>query len=357
VEHLDQTDDLEVHASWSKQAENADRLTSSGVPSCPVDTFRSGWGALSVWRLIRAAAVLRAYVRRHRVDVVVVTMSQAWQAFALRALPRRVGVLLTVHDGVRHPGERSRVLDLLARLEIGRAQVIMCLSDAVAAQVRSRHPRVPVVVSALPADATCSNAPRELPLAPARLQVGFFGRLLEYKGVDLFAAAAEQLRTACPRLDFVVVGQGPVQVQETANLRVERRWVAEGDVAQVVDGFDLLVLPYREASQSGVVGLAVAAGVPVVATPVGGLAQQVAQTGIGVLTAEVSASAIAESVLRLCSDPVHYRSLSETALRTARTQLSWRRVAADYAAAVVALRPPSSAGAADDRSMNLEVPS
>ena len=55
---------------------------------------------------------------------------------------------------------------------------------------------------------------------------------------------------------------------------VENRWVPEGEVAALVAWADAVVLPYREASQSGVAAAAIAARRWVVATCVGGLVEQ-----------------------------------------------------------------------------------
>jgi glycosyltransferase involved in cell wall biosynthesis len=57
---------------------------------------------------------------------------------------------------------------------------------------------------------------------------------------------------------------------------IENHWVAEADIPGLIAQADALVLPYREASQSGVIPIAHAMGVPVVAMPAGGLSEQVA---------------------------------------------------------------------------------
>jgi glycosyltransferase involved in cell wall biosynthesis len=55
---------------------------------------------------------------------------------------------------------------------------------------------------------------------------------------------------------------------------VENRWVPESEIGPLLAWSDALILPYREASQSGVAAAALAAGRPVIATRVGGLSEQ-----------------------------------------------------------------------------------
>jgi glycosyltransferase involved in cell wall biosynthesis len=58
------------------------------------------------------------------------------------------------------------------------------------------------------------------------------------------------------------------------NVMVENRWAAETELGAVFGWADALILPYHEASQSGVAAAAIAAGRPVIATRVGGLSEQ-----------------------------------------------------------------------------------
>ena len=105
-----------------------------------------------------------------------------------------------------------------------------------------------------------------------------FGRLRAYKGLDLLA---EALRLMGPRPDMEVrvVGQGPestalADLRALPGVKVENRWVPEREVSTILNWSDVVVLPYREASQSGIAPTALAAGRRVVATQVGGLLEQ-----------------------------------------------------------------------------------
>jgi glycosyltransferase involved in cell wall biosynthesis len=87
------------------------------------------------------------------------------------------------------------------------------------------------------------------------------------------------VRAAHPAARLRIVGEGDAEALAPGlgalpGVTLEPRWVADGEMAQVIAAARLVVLPYREASQSGVLPLALALGVPVVATRVGGLAEQ-----------------------------------------------------------------------------------
>jgi glycosyltransferase involved in cell wall biosynthesis len=133
-----------------------------------------------------------------------------------------------------------------------------------------------------------------------------FGRLLPYKGLDLLA---EALRLLGPRpdLEVRVVGNGPESPALTAlrqlpGVTVENRWVPEAEVEPLFAWADALVLSHREASQSGGAAAAVAARRWVVATSVGGIAEQLRDEPMAVLC-EPAADSLAAALRRLLEAP------------------------------------------------------
>jgi glycosyltransferase involved in cell wall biosynthesis len=71
---------------------------------------------------------------------------------------------------------------------------------------------------------------------------------------------------------------------------VENRWVPEGEIGALIAWADILVLPYKEASQSGVAPAAMAAGRYVVSTRVGGLVEQLGDNELATLCEPDTAS-------------------------------------------------------------------
>ena len=90
---------------------------------------------------------------------------------------------------------------------------------------------------------------------------------------------------------------------------------------------DVVVLPYIEASQSGVIPLAYAAGKPVVVTAVGGLPEAVEDGRTGLVVAPRDERALADAVVRLLDDPVLARELGAAGRRKLDAEWSPARVA------------------------------
>lgn len=312
-----------LHVSGNPAVEPAVRPPRT-IPRFDVRTYAGGAGAvLGVPRLLAQALRLRRAVRRGRIGVVFVPMFTLWQTLALRVwLPSDVRYVTTVHDAVDHPGERHPVRDLCRAIELRRADAVVTYSGAVQEAVRRRVPQRPVVRLALGAPA--ADPPRTAPTRPP--VIGFFGRLVEYKGLDEFVGAIQRLATGREvRGEVHGAGRaGPDLRERSAPVDWHIGYVGEADVMTVLRRFDLLVLPYQEASQSGVVLQAFAAGLPVVATPVGGLREQVEGRG-GVIAEGRDAGALAQAVERLLDDPDEYERQSRLAVRTA-TEAGWPAV-------------------------------
>ena len=127
-------------------------------------------------------------------------------------------------------------------------------------------------------------APSPLPPTPP-LRLLFLGYIRRYKGVDVLLRAISVLMSRGVDVRALVAGEAWGLQDELGTLArelgiensVEFRfsYVDDAEVVDLLAGHHLVVQPYREASQSGVIPLAMAARRPVVVTRVGGLEEQV----------------------------------------------------------------------------------
>ncbi|MDE2581541.1 MAG: glycosyltransferase family 4 protein [Rhodospirillales bacterium] len=272
----------------------AEILLGPEPPRCdlPMPTY-AGVGGL-IGQALRAPVViarLTSALRRLRPDLAVCAMPGPLDLL-MRAATRRAGIPLAVivHDAEAHPGDGFPLQFRLQRALVRRADRVLALSEHVVERLRAQRlvrAGTPLLRGTHPPFDFGVSAPSGAHDGPRR--VLSFGRLLPYKGLDLLA---EALRLLGPRPDMVVrvVGQGPESAALAAlralpGVTVENRWVPEQEVGTLLAWADIVVLPYREASQSGVAAAALAAGRRVVATRVGGIARQLEGEALAVLCA------------------------------------------------------------------------
>ncbi|MGK7865235.1 glycosyltransferase family 4 protein, partial [Falsiroseomonas sp. E2-1-a4] len=319
---------VELSLSISAQGEFRDRFRNLNVPTDIVDTYRDLSGFAT--GLLRLPALTRQIVARARqADVVVSGMTHVWTPLVAPALARAgVAFVPVVHDATPHPGDFSWAWNWRLGRELGAARAAVALSDQVAAALAARAPALPLIRAPLPALFTVP--PAALPQRVAEqgaLRLLFFGRLRAYKGLDLLRDAFRLLHQSHPGASLRVVGEGDPEacapgLAALPGVRLERRWVAEADIPALLAEADAVVLPYREASQSGVAPQALAMGVPVVATPVGGLTEQVRPGAGGILASAVTAPALAEA-LAVLMDPARLSALRQEAARAGAAAADW----------------------------------
>ena len=153
----------------------------------------------------------------------------------------------------------------------------------------------------------CDVARRRLPgcpfAEPASFVFGTVGRLQAVKNQALLARAFVRLLEIAPdlreRVRLVIVGEGPTRVEITRILADANAsalaWLpgARDDVAQALRSFDAFVLPSLAEGISNTILEAMASGLPVIATRVGGNAELVDDGTTGTLVPSADTEALA----------------------------------------------------------------
>ncbi len=258
---------------------------------------------------------------------------------------RRAGVPVVVHtEHGKHYDHRRRTR-WLGRLAARGAARFFCVSADIAAAVGAHRIAPPGKIRVVPngIDTTRfqeeneAGAVRQSLGIPANAPViGTVGRLSEVKRQDLLIRAFQQVRARLADAHLLLVGDGPW-------LGRLRELVAGLGLADSVHfaGYQAQPAPYLQAmdlfaltSQSEGMPLAVleawAAGLPVVATRVGGLPELVDDGRTGILVAFGDDAALARALGDLLADPATARRLGAAGRDRVEARYSLRRMADEY---------------------------
>ncbi len=216
-------------------------------------------------------------------------------------------------------------LDLLNRRAFSASDAVVANSELVKEYIarvyRAPQDRVRVVHNGIDLN-RFRGAVRESPSASPTV-VGV-GRVVRQKNPELFVRAAKSLLSDFPEARFRWIGAGDMLSRLESDLAREglaERISFEGersDVEKVLVEADLLWLTSDWEGLPNVVMEAMACGVPVVATDVGGTSELFLSGNEGALVDAGDGDAIAVATRRLLSDPEAYRSASTAALASAR---------------------------------------
>ncbi|MGI9419689.1 MAG: glycosyltransferase family 4 protein [Geminicoccaceae bacterium] len=252
----------------------------------------------------------------------------------LNLLPYLIGrrpTVVTVHDAEPHPGDTESGLMprfVIDRFNLGGTRLIVHGESIKEGLVR-RIGRSSDDIDVLPhvALGRYAELARREALVPApkagRRNILFFGRIMAYKGLPILLDAGDALKEEVPGLKLVVAGRGPALDDlrpRLADDHVELHdgFIPDADVAQLFLDTELVVLPYVEASQSGILALAAAFGKPAIVSDVGEIGELVRSTGMGLVVPPKDPDALANAVRRVLSDPAIAKELADASAATAK---------------------------------------
>jgi glycosyltransferase involved in cell wall biosynthesis len=195
--------------------------------------------------------------------------------------------------------------------------------------------KVAVIGNALPPAAFAQTAPT-VPRRAGTLRVAMIARMnAAYKNHRGFLRAAAQLSQNLSNLEFLLVGDGPLRQElerETAELGLQGRVQFLGDrrdIPGVLASVDVSVVPSDSESLSNVMLESMAAGVPVVATDVGGNVE-LGSGDRAVLVARNDEAALAAGLQRVLANPQLRMTISSRAQEFAKTNFNAERIRAQY---------------------------
>ena len=250
------------------------------------------------------------------------------------AAPRvRQRLAVTLHDPRPHRGERSP-RKLLANWTLRRnAREIFVFGEVLKQHLMEQGvpaQKITVVPHGTFGSFTATDGvPDEQPTAL------FFGRILPYKGLEVLLRAAPLIRQRIPEFRLLIAGEGDVSPyaellaaeEATGQLELINRFVSDVEMAQLLARSSAVVLPYLEATQSGVVPLAYGARRPVVATAVGAIPEIVKNGKTGLLVPAGDHVALADATVALLSDRKLAEVIADAGRRYADDSLSWDAIA------------------------------
>jgi glycosyltransferase involved in cell wall biosynthesis len=296
-----------VHVACSVGGVRAGVLADAGIPVTVlldelVERRVSGRYGRALSRLVAELrpAVLHAHL----------FASAAAAVHAVRGV--HVPLLVTEHTEGPWRDRRARAVSGLVYRHADRVVAVStAIRDLVVTEYGVAPDRVEVLLPTTTATPTAGGPPP----APGRPVVGVVGRLVPEKGVDVFLRAAALVSAVVPQAAFLVVGDGPLRPDlehRAAVLGLADTVTFTGyrsDAARLVAGLDVLTVPSRSDGSPLVVCEAMAAGVPVVASRVGGLPDLVEDGGSGLLVRPGEAEDLARALVSLLLDPEAARRL------------------------------------------------
>ncbi len=256
-------------------------------------------------------------------------------AWAMREL-RRDHVVVDVHDPTPHAGERNWRTSLARRLTYPHVQRFILHSHSLQGDFRRRYRiaehktvTIPLGVYDVFREWTSNFVSSE------DANVLFFGRLSQYKGIETLYQAAPLVAEKVPNVRFVVAGRSvpgyqlpsPPTLPRSASMEIVQDYIPTLQLVEYLQTASVVVCPYSDATQSGVIMTSYALGKPVVATRVGGLSEYVEEGTTGLLVPPGDPAALAAAIVSVLTDPRLRNQLRSGLAEVQRGRLNWTSIA------------------------------
>ncbi|MBJ7348707.1 MAG: glycosyltransferase family 4 protein [Thermoleophilaceae bacterium] len=246
-------------------------------------------------------------------------------------------VVLTAHDVVPReprPGQLGALAKTFKRVDAvvvhskhGRARLI----DELDVDPAKVHVIPHGVFDYLATQQQCTPLPPEL-AAVTRPVVLCFGLMRPYKGIDLLI---EAFKAVGPDAELWIVGMPRMPLEPLQALaavlgdrvRFVPRFVVDSELPAYFERADVVVLPYREIDQSGVLFTALAFGKPLLVTRVGGFSEIADQHSAALAVQPGDSAALANGLDQLLGSPELRAQLAAAAAKLADGEFAWSTIA------------------------------
>lgn len=246
-------------------------------------------------------------IRSTQPDVVHFTGPHVWNPALLLKLKRaRIKTVHTIHDLDPHSGVGyGKLLYLWNNSILRTANHILVhghlYRDRLVQQGRpeqqvSYAPLLHLFLS-YEAEAALRRTPPTATTEPFAL---FFARIEAYKGVDVLLDAMRQLGDSGGRA--VIAGKGEVAGAVPSNVEVRNHWMGDAEAIDLFARCSVVVLPYRDATQSALIAAAYFFGKPVIVTRAGALPEYVSDNVTGWIIEPGDAPALAQCLREALHD-------------------------------------------------------
>jgi glycosyltransferase involved in cell wall biosynthesis len=286
---------------------------------------------LSQARMLR---VLIERIKSFNPDVVHLQQGHLWFNLALPLLGR-IPLVLTVHDVMQHSGDRGakNTPQAISNFAFRRANQLIVHGQYLKQLLLQKQPIVPQNVHVIPHIGLGDAATRR-DVAEQEYQILFFGRIWGYKGLEYLIQAAPLITERVPQAKIVIAGKGEDFDRYRRLMKnpqcfvIYNEYISNEKQNELFRESSLIVLPYIEASQSGVIPVAYTFSKPVVATTVGALPEMVEDGRTGFLVPPRDVAALADAIVRLLQDRELRHWMGANGKRKINDECSARAVAA-----------------------------
>lgn len=222
------------------------------------------------------------------------------------------------------------IKNLYIKKALKKANAITATSNYLKSKVIDYYPKISGKTEVIPFGVNILHAPSDFPQFNS-IKICFTKALRSIYGPDTLLYAIAIVRNHITNLEVNLAGEGEmrkelekiIKDENLANIVNLVGFIENSNIYEFIKKHHLLVMPSRQESFGVSVLEASAVGRPIIATDVGGISEVVINSKTGILVKPNDAEELAESIIKLCSEPSLMIQMGQAGHKFVRDNYDW----------------------------------
>jgi glycosyltransferase involved in cell wall biosynthesis len=271
-------------------------------------------------------------IKKKDPDVVHIQNPFSWLCSGLSSL-KNYPIVFTVHDPAPHLGRAQIHSDFTMKLSLGHANRVIVHGNKMKEVMVKKYNIPEDIVKVIPhGDFSFYIRESSEKFEEQENTILFFGRIWKYKGLEYLIRAEETISKKVTNFKIIIAGMGDFKkyrklIKNKEKFVIYNEYIPNEMVSELFQKASIVVLPYIEASQSGVIPIAYSFKKPVVVTDVGSIPEVVEDGNTGFIVPPKNPKKLAEAIITLLANNEKRKMMGENAYKKMKTELSWEVIA------------------------------
>lgn len=287
------------------------------------------------WKYLKTALKVLRFIRKGKYDVVHTDCILGW--FSHLYYWGNKNTVLTVHDPIQHSGVSTPLIRLFRHMAFNKVKKFVLLNSVQKDEfIKNNHLKEEQVLINRLGVYDCINNYVKPTFVKKKNNILFFGHISSYKGIEYLCEAFLKVQNVIPDATLTIAGGGKLYFDFTPyennpRIKLENHYIGMPELAELIYNCEVVVCPYKDATQSGVVMTAFSAKKPVIASNVGGMCESIINGKNGILVPPCDVKLLAEAITKLLADEVLNKQM-QSAIYTDffKGENSWKNITQKY---------------------------
>ncbi len=254
------------------------------------------------------------YLRNEKYELIHFNTNTQLIFFVKYYLPS-IPIVITIHDPLPHLGEKKKPFAFLNRFTSRLKNATYILHSNYSLSIfdtinknRSKRFMIPFGNHEWLFEYKKENSERKYGL------ILFIGRISKYKGIEVLLQSFREVKGNIPDAHLIIAGNGNYWFDYSEFVRKDgveiiNRYIPNNEIVKLIGEAHLVVLPYLEATQSGVVSTVFTFCKPIVATRTGGIPEVVINAKTGLLAEPNNSMELANEIIHILKSEALYNNM------------------------------------------------